>query len=229
MKQWCKKHAGQMLGVLMVLVLAGVGLTYWQQIWAILTQESARDAFIEFVRGQGAAGVFLFLGIQLLQVVVAFLPGEMVELAAGLLYGTWGGLALCLCGILLASCMIYALIRLFHVSKIDEKALAKYRFLQDKAHIRFMVFLVFFIPGTPKDLLTYLGPFLPLPAWQFLLISTLARIPSVLTSTFAASQFANGAWKISAAVFGITGGVALLCLLFEERILARLHRRIAEK
>ena len=229
MKQWCKKHAGQVLGVLAVLILAGVGLTYRKEIWAILTQESARDAFIEFVRGRGVAGVFLFLGIQLLQVVVAFLPGEMVELAAGLLYGTWGGLALCLCGILLASCMIYAFIRLFHVNKIDEKTLSKYHFLHDKAHIRFMVFLVFFIPGTPKDILTYLGPFLPLPAWQFLLISTLARIPSVLTSTFAANQFANGAWKVSAAVFAITGIVAFLCLLFEERILARFRRCTTEK
>lgn len=228
MKQWCKKHAGQMLGVLAVLILAGAGLTYRHEIWAILTQASARDAFIEFVRGQGVAGIFFFLGIQLLQVVVAFLPGEMVELAAGLLYGTWGGLALCLFGILLASCMIYAFICLFHVKKLDEKAISKYRFLRDEAHIRFMVFLVFFIPGTPKDILTYLGPFLPLPAWQFLVISTLARIPSVLTSTFAANQFASGAWKVSVAVFAVTGTVALLCLLLEERILAR-FRRTTEK
>ena len=112
---------------------------------------------------------------------------------------------------------------------MDEKALAKYRFLRDEAHIRFSVFLVFFIPGTPKDLLTYMGPFLPIPAWQFLAISTLARIPSVLTSTFAASQFAEGSWQVSAAVFAATGLAALLCLLFEERILVWFRRRHTEK
>lgn len=175
MKQWWKKHAGKLAGVLVLLILAGFGLTYWREIWAVLTQPQARDAFIEFVRGKGVLGVFIFLGIQLLQVVVAFLPGEAVEFAAGLLYGTWAGLLLCLLGILLASCTVYAFVRLFGAKRIDEKAFTKYRFLRDEAHIRFSVFLVFFIPGTPKDLLTYLGPFLPIPAWQFLIISTLAR------------------------------------------------------
>ena len=215
--------------MLVLLILAGFGLTYWREIWAVLTQPQARDAFIEFVRGKGVLGVFIFLGIQLLQVVVAFLPGEAVEFAAGLLYGTWAGLLLCLLGILLASCTVYAFVRLFGAKRIDEKAFTKYRFLRDEAHIRFSVFLVFFIPGTPKDLLTYLGPFLPIPAWQFLIISTLARIPSVLTSTFAASQLAEGSWQVSVAVFAVTGLVALLCLAFEEHILTWFRRRHAEK
>ena len=136
---------------------------------------------------------------------------------------------LCLLGILLASCTVYAFVRLFGAKRIDEKAFTKYRFLRDEAHIRFSVFLVFFIPGTPKDLLTYLGPFLPIPAWQFLIISTLARIPSVLTSTFAASQLAEGSWQVSVAVFAVTGLVALLCLAFEEHILTWFRRRHAEK
>lgn len=229
MKQWWKKHAGKMAGVLVLLILAGFGLTYWREIWAVLTRPQARDAFIEFVRGKGVLGVFIFLGIQLLQVVVAFLPGEAVEFAAGLLYGTWAGLLLCLLGILLASCTVYAFVRLFGAKRIDEKAFTKYRFLRDEAHIRFSVFLVFFIPGTPKDLLTYLGPFLPIPAWQFLIISTLARIPSVLTSTFAASQLAEGSWQVSVAVFAVTGLVALLCLAFEEHLLTWFRRRHAEK
>lgn len=77
-----EKARRQAAGVLVLLILAGFGLTYWREIWAVLTQPQARDAFIEFVRGKGALGVFIFLGIQLLQVVVAFLPGEAVELAA---------------------------------------------------------------------------------------------------------------------------------------------------
>ncbi len=56
MKQWWKKHAGQAAGVLVLLILAGFGLTYWREIWAVLTQPQARDAFIEFVRGKGALG-----------------------------------------------------------------------------------------------------------------------------------------------------------------------------
>ena len=220
MKQWWKKHAGQAAGVLVLLILAGFGLTYWREIWAVLTQPQARDAVIEFVRGKGALGVFIFLGIQLLQVVVAFLPGEAVELAAGLLYGTWGGLCLCLLGIFAASCMVYFFVRLFGAKNIDEKKLTKYHFLRDEAHVKFFLFLLFFIPGTPKDVLIYLGPFLPVRPHAFFLISTLARIPSVITSTFAGSQFAEGSWDVSLVVFLATGAVAGLCVIFQDRILA---------
>ena len=60
MKQRWKKHAGKMAGVLVLLILAGFGLTYWREIWAVLTRPQARDAFIEFVRGKGVPGVFIF-------------------------------------------------------------------------------------------------------------------------------------------------------------------------
>lgn len=52
-----------------------------------------------------------FLGLQVLQVVVAVLPGEPVELMAGLLYGTWGGLTLCLLGVGLSSAAVYYCVR----------------------------------------------------------------------------------------------------------------------
>ena len=75
-------------------------------------------------------------------------------------------------------------------------------------------------PGTPKDVLIYLGPFLPVRPHAFFLISTLARIPSVITSTFAGSQFAEGSWDVSLVVFLATGAVAGLCVIFQDRILA---------
>lgn len=91
-----KKYAGTVLGAALLLALAVFGITYRNEIWAVLTQQDARDAFIAFVHDSGFLGLLAFLGLQVLQVVVAVLPGEPVELMAGLLYGTWGGLTLCL-------------------------------------------------------------------------------------------------------------------------------------
>jgi len=81
-------------GGMLLLALAVFGITYRNEIWAVLTQQDARDAFIAFVHDSGFLGLLAFLGLQVLQVVAAVLPGESVELMAGLLYGTWGGLAL---------------------------------------------------------------------------------------------------------------------------------------
>ena len=205
-----KKYAGTVLGAALLLALAVFGITYRNEIWAVLTQQDARDAFIAFVHESG------FLGLQVLQVVVAVLPGEPVELMAGLLYGTWGGLALCLLGVGLSSAAVYYCVRAAGARAIDASVLAKYHFLRDEAHVKFFLF----IPGTPKDVLIYLGPFLPVRPHAFFLISTLARIPSVITSTFAGSQFAEGSWDVSLVVFLATGAVAGLCVIFQDRILA---------
>ena len=204
-----KKYAGTVLGAALLLALAVFGITYRNEIWAVLTQQDARDAFIAFVHDSGFLGLLAFLGLQVLQVVVAVLPGEPVELMAGLLYGTWGGLA-----------AVYYCVRAAGARAIDASVLAKYHFLRDEAHVKFFLFLLFFIPGTPKDVLIYLGPFLPVRPHAFFLISTLARIPSVITSTFAGSQFAEGSWDVSLVVFLATGAVAGLCVIFQDRILA---------
>lgn len=227
-----KNLAAGLLAAALLAALALAGLTYHREIWAVLTQQTARDAFIDWVRGSGPVGLAAFFGIQVLQVVVAFLPGEPIELAAGLLYGTWGGLALCLAGVLAGTVGVYYTAKFLGARAVAGEKLAKYRFLRDGAHVQFALFLLFFIPGTPKDWLVYLGPFLPVPARSFFLISTLARIPSVLSSTFAAASFAAGSWQVAAVVYGLTGLAAGLCVWKEEAILhwlGQLKARRAER
>ena len=137
----------------------------------------------------GPWGAVIFLVIQILQVVIAFIPGEPVELAAGLLYGTWGGLLICLTGILLGSSMIFAVVRRFGrplVQRlVDEESIQKYAFLTDARKLDTLIFLMFLIPGTPKDTLNYLCPLTSISPVRFLVLSTFARIPSVISSTFA--------------------------------------------
>lgn len=59
-----------------------------------------------------------------------------------------------------------------------------------------IMLILFLIPGTPKDLLVYLGGLLPIKASRFILISTLARIPSIISSTIAGDQLAVGQWQL---------------------------------
>lgn len=224
MKKQIQKYGGIVLLGVLVLTLAGFGVTYHQEIRAILTQQSARDAFQHFVQESGVVGFFAFLGMQMLQVIVAVLPGEPVELMAGALYGTWGGAAVCMLGLLLGSLLVYWVVRLTGPSRINAETLHKYRFLRDDAHVHFFLFLLYFIPGTPKDILLYIGPFLPVRPRTFFLIALLARIPSVLTSTYAGATLMEGRWQISIAVFAVTGALALLCIWQQERILHALRR-----
>lgn len=225
MKQKIRQYAGAVLCVTLLGTLAWFAVTYREQIWLVLTQQSARDAFAEYVRGSGISGFFAFLGLQVLQVVVAVLPGEPVELMAGALFGTWGGLGVCMLGLLMGSVMVYYLIRLFGANGISPETLHKYRFLRDDAHVHFALFLLYFIPGTPKDMLLYVGPFLPVKPAMFFAIATFARIPSVITSTYAGANLMQGDWRTAVAVFLVTGAAAGLCVWKQEKILAWLRAR----
>ncbi|MEG2394764.1 MAG: VTT domain-containing protein, partial [Ruthenibacterium sp.] len=161
MKHKIRQYAGAAFSLVVLAGLALFAVTYHRQIWLLLTQQSARDTFVAMVRGSGFTGLAAFLGLQVLQVVIAVIPGEPVELMGGALYGTWGGLAVCMAGLLLGSVAVYYVVRLMGAGKIDPSLLHKYRFLRDDAHICWFLFLLYFIPGTPKDVLLYIGPFLP--------------------------------------------------------------------
>ena len=195
-----------------------------REIWALITSQTARDDFVAWVRAQGFWGVLVFLGLELFQIVVAVVPGEPVQLMAGALFGPVGGLVICLAGILLGSAFIYFFVKLLGARAVDPAALQKYRILQDEKRARSALYLLFFLPGMPKDMLTYLGPFLPIPAGEFLFICTLARFPALLASTVAGDSLAGGNLWLPLLLLAVTGTLGLLCIRNEQRILAWLHR-----
>ena len=229
MKQQLKKWSP--LIVLLALTVAGTTATIiWRnEIWAIITSQAARDHFIAWVQSKGIWGILVFLALQILHVVVAVLPGEPVELMAGALFGPIGGLLICLTGVLLGSCFIYAFMKMLGAKALPLEALKKYHFLQDERKARRALYLLFFLPGTPKDMLTYAGPFFPIRAGEFFFISTLARIPSIVTSTIAGSSLMEGQIWLPIVIFIIMGIAGLACIYFENRILDWLHGHIKHK
>ena len=64
--------------------------------------------------------------------------------------------------------------------------------------------ILFIIPGTPKDLLVYIAGLLPIKPFRFIMISTFARLPSVISSTFAGSNLVAGDWKMSIIIYAVT-------------------------
>ena len=191
-----------------------------------------RPEFGSWLQGKverlGMWGVLALLGVQVLQIIVAIIPGEPVELAAGAMYGAWGGLALCLLGCLLGSALVFQVVRkkgraAFERTSLGQK-LGEYRFLRDETRLEGIVFLLYLIPGTPKDILVYVCGLSPLPLGRFLLLSTLARIPSVVTSTWAGASFAGNDLGLTAAIFLCTGLLGLGGIWFQRWYLAKKNR-----
>lgn len=88
-----------------------------------------------------------------------------------------------------------------------------------------MIFLLFLVPGTPKDTLTYLVPLTPILPWKFFVLSALARIPSVISSTFLGSSLGSGNWVLTVAIFLLTAVIGLLGIYFNDRFMKKFKKK----
>lgn len=226
MKQTNKKKWFSAVFFALLLLFTAFVLWHWRaELYALITSQQARNEFVAFVRGTGWRGLLAFLGLQMLQILVAVIPGEPVEIMAGALYGTLGGLVICLVGVLAGSVLIYYFMHFLGANPLEGERFHKYRFLQEPHRVEVLVFLLFLVPGTPKDILLYLAPFLPMPPRRFFLLSTLARIPSVVSSTFAGATLARGQFGLMIAVFLITGAAGLAGIMCHDKIIQLLSRK----
>ncbi len=180
------------------------------------TDAQAIDAFKESF---GGFGVFALLIIQILQIIVALIPGEVIEFAAGALFGGLRGTILCVAGIGAGQYMVFMLVKKWgnDVISPDKKFINKVTFLKDERKVKILTFILFFLPGTPKDLLTYFMPATSIDLKSFLFITLLARIPSVLSSTIAGSMYAKGNIKLTVFIYiivAITSGIGYLIYKF---------------
>ncbi len=209
-----------LLAVLVVMLILSLYLfPYFSQ----LSDETKRAQLVEFIRGQGILGVLILLGLQVLQVVVAVIPGEIIEIVAGIIYGTVGGYIICTVGVLLSSMLVYYTVKKLGSEYIQKTFasdhLKRFTFLNDSKKLEVVIFILFFLPGTPKDMLTYLVPFTKIKPMHFFVISSIARIPSIISSTFAGANLIEGDYITSIVVFVITGGLGVLGIFNQERIL----------
>ncbi len=201
-------------------LLCAAGLVW---LWMLLLTERGQQRIQDALAGMGVLAPAAFVLLQTLQIVLAVIPGEPVELLSGTLFGTAGGSLLCLSGAFLGSVLVWALVQRFGtrwVSRLfpeytPETLLSRF----DKQRLTLFVFLLFFLPGTPKDLLTYLVPLTGLSECQFYLITVLARIPSVATSAYAGAKMGQGSPAVSLTVFAVTGLIAACGLWVWKRLM----------
>ena len=203
--------SGISIGVVALLALL---LTWFLWRWlAAFSQEGLRD----YIRSFGAASWLVFLALQFLQVFIALIPGELLESVAGFVFGPFWGTVLCYIGISLASSVVFFLTRRFGVKLVEifisREKINQLRFLNTEKKRDLLIFLIFFIPGTPKDLLTYFAGLTNIRLGRFLLISMLARIPSVISSTFGGHLLGEGNFTGAVILYAVTGAVSLLGMI----------------
>lgn len=179
------------------------------------------DGFRRWVDGHHLWGRLAFIGMTILQVVVAVIPGEPMEIGAGYAFGAWEGMFLCLVGVALGSAIIYAFTRLLGVRMVEafisREKLNSLSFIRNHRKLNLIIFIAFLIPGTPKDVLTYFIGLTPMKLHVFLGLSLAARIPSVISSTLGGDALGSQNYTMAIVVFAVTAVLSLIAILIYKR------------
>lgn len=170
----------------------------------------------------GALGPLAFVAIRTVQTVVKIIPAEPLEIGAGYAFGSWWGMALCMLGTAIGSLIIIGLTKLFGMRMVEvfvpREKLQSFRFLQNTKKLNLLLFIIFLIPGTPKDLITYFVGVTPVNPFAFLLLTGIARIPSILSSTLCGNALGERNFWFAAIVYLLTGALTVGGIFLYRRI-----------
>ena len=198
------------LMIMVITLLIGL-IVYLFPVIKNLSTPKGQIEFKKLVSDLGFVGLLVLFGLQFAQIFLIILPGEPIEILAGMCYGGIGGtLFITISAFIISSIIFFAVRKLgrkFVYSFCSKERIEKIensKLFKNPKKIEWIMLLLFLIPGTPKDLLVYIAGLLPLKPLRFILISTFARLPSVISSTFAGSSIVAGNWKYSLVIYAVT-------------------------
>lgn len=171
------------------------------------------ELFRAWVESHGVWGPVAYAAMVFLQVIVAVIPGEPLEIVGGYAFGAWWGTVLCLIGAALGSAAVFALVRRWGAPLVEvffpPEKLERLRFLRRTSPKRTAVlWLIFTLPGTPKDLLSYFAGLTDLSWGAWMLIATVGRLPSILTSTVGGDALGEANYTLAIVAFALALAVA---------------------
>lgn len=216
--------------ILFVAAIIYISVKYGPSIRRIISKP---DRFRDFLASYKSISILVFILSQIIQVVVAVIPGEFVQLAGGYVYGTFLGTLYSLTGIMIGAAISFYIARLLGLRTlkafISPKNFDKFNFLMNNPKAEIFMFLLFLIPFTPKDTLVYLAGFTPIKPQNFFLIFIIARFPAILLSSYIGANIQERDYQPVIIVAAIVSVILVICLIYKDRVMQLLHKLLPSR
>lgn len=191
----------------------------------IMKLVSKPEQLQKWVAEKGFVGYLAFIGMMILQIIIAVIPGEPLEIAAGYVFGLYTGTALCLIGGFIGSLLIFLFVRYFGIKIVEmffsTEKIQSLSFLKNEKRLNMLTFVLFVIPGTPKDIVSYCIGLTKMRLGTWLIISTIGRIPSIITSTIGGTALGSKNYKTAIIVFIATIIISATGLLIYKKLVEK--------
>lgn len=212
--------------LLLAIFVAGIGLLLYAT--GLLDLFLDRERLLEFIDRHLAYAAFIFIGLQALQVVAAPVPGEATGFVGGLLFGPFWGVVLSTIGLTLGSWAAFMLARWMGRPLVEvlvrAETLRRYDYVMKHKGL-YLAFLMFLIPGFPKDILCYILGLGHMRVRDFLAVSVTARLLGTVLLTLGGTYLRDERWVALYMVIGVGLAITLLAMIYRRR-LERLFRRL---
>lgn len=220
------------IAVFVVYLVLVAGLTVALiPLWKLLSGDNGMEKFRNVLESYKSFGIVVFLLVQTVQVVVVLIPP--VQIVGGMLFGGIFGSILSIAGVWIGSALTYWLVKTagkpLVEAIISRKNIKKFGFLENTERLSLVLFVLYLIPGTPKDALTYLVPLTKIDMKQFLFVVLPARIPSIVISAMLGSSIYKENYVATVVIAVVIVLFAVLGFVFRNRIVEKLKGFIKNK
>ena len=196
-----KKYRYLILGI----VIAGFAIStiiFWEHISGFINDPIS---FVNYLKTINIyKGTLIFCLLNYIQIILAFIPGGPFEIVAAYMYGNILGTLICDVVMTLGSVSVYFLVKKFGRKIIelfiDIKKIDEIKFLNNNKKLTSILFLIFLIPGTPKDAISYAVGLTNLPLKNWIFVCFVGRLPAILLTVLGASSLAKEKYEITVAI-----------------------------
>ncbi|HVJ49407.1 TVP38/TMEM64 family protein [Desulfitobacterium sp.] len=210
--------------VAFIVLLVYVTMKYAPEITKLLSEP---EKFRDLVQSYGYSGIFVFLFFQILQMVIAPIPGEVIQIAGGYIYGVWLGTLYLAIGAIVGTVVVfygsrligYPLVKVF----VSQDKLTRLNFLMKSQKADIVMFVLFLLPGLPKDILSYIAGLTPVKPLRFFTLTTVARFPALFVSVYIGTNLQTKNYLLVTVLSTIAVLLFSVGFFFKDRVVNKMH------
>lgn len=199
------KNKAKIILMTILIIACTIFLYYMIPLIKLVYTEEGRSLLDAKIREFGVFAPLIFIAIEILQIVLAFIPGAPVDIMGGVLFGKLWGTVFCFVGVFTGTIIVFYLVRIFGkplvIKLFSKEKFENNRLLNDEKKLSLIIFILFLIPGTPKDFLTYISALTNISPLKFMIITVIARTPAMACSVIMGDSFFQGHFKTGIILF----------------------------
>lgn len=167
--------------------------------------------------------------VQILQMLLAIIPGGPLAILLGFMFGLLGGTIVGTLGNIIGTMIVVWCVNRFGMKFVNmfvgSKGFEKLKFLHDPVKRDGLIFLLFLIPGTPKDLITFFAPFTKAKPLTIVSLATIGRLPALILSVSIGANLSKGNMTSTVILFAVTALLGIAGILCRDKFMKKKEKK----